>query len=233
MAITLVHTETEVVVTAGTAGTTASWSSTAGSLLVVFIVNTSTDIRTYTVTDSSGNTWTNDATLRGATNLRTAQISSAKNIAGSGTQTVTVTASSSTTFSFIVLEFSGADTVSQPEDASTNEEAVSTTTPNMAAAGKLDSAGACVICGCAGANAAPGTLTAGSGFTKIASANANVMYQYGIFASLQTDNRAPFTCGTARTWSCACGLYDEVVGGGPFPHYIRRAMHGGMIGMGG
>src|SRR5690606_7704826 len=84
----------------------------AGNAVIVVIVQTSADNRTYAVSDDVAGAYSNDKFYQGTTNRRVS-IQSFRNHAG-GDIAITVTPSGSSTFSAVAIEVSGLDNTATP-----------------------------------------------------------------------------------------------------------------------
>lgn len=207
MSIAWVQDSTEVTVT-GTSSGNVSLTLTAGNFVCIGVMQTSSTARTYTAADGV-NTYSTDA-QQSATGGQVAAIIAALNVAA-GATTITVTASGNFTGRLRGQEFSGVATSSALLDSSGNNEAA-TTTHVMAASGKVDTTGEALIVGCAAGTASLGTDTAGTGFTEIEGGATTIFYQWGIFATSQTDNQGAWTSTNSVACANAIAAYGAAAG---------------------
>lgn len=203
MATAFVGSATEKVVTAGTSDS-VSYACTAGNLLVVCVCQTSTNPRTFSVSDGV-NTWATDKTQT-ATGNHLVYIFSAV-AATSATLTITVTASGSANFSINCIEASGCKTSSPVQTSSSIDEAGTNSHVCSADATVIDTTTDCFIVTCSSTAGNFGTRTAGTGFTQIAS-NVGSCVMYGAFATPQSNLRGSYTAQNNRPTAGAIVAYE-------------------------
>ncbi len=185
----------------------------AGNTLIATGGITSNSV-TITLSDNNGNTWVNDIS-KAATGAGRSQVSSAKNI-NAGSTIITVTFSGSGTGNVIVTEWSGLDATTPNETSSSIDDTnIVTSHVTSADATVIDTSNTGVILSVGFAPAgAQGTLTAGSGYTKITSANGRLMIQYKITSGGVTDDTGPYTSSTARAIAGVISAYKDSSGAG-------------------
>ncbi len=185
-------------------GTTVSCGSTytpaAGSTLIGFIA-TGAVTGTLTVGDSGVNTWQRlQNVLLSATGM--CELWVAYNVANTAA-TFKFDSTTSTAINGIVMEFSG--TVATAAGRCDRESKVESSLTTSHTANTYDGLNtptdAVVVVG-AKANGTLGTLTPGSGFTKVTTTG-NTFVQWQIYSGAQTGLTGPWTSGTARTTATA------------------------------
>lgn len=189
-----VQASTEVSVS-GTSGN-ASLTTSAGNLLVCALSQTDNSIRTYTVSDDidAGN-WSQAAYSNPA---RAAGLWYRMNCGG-GATTITATASSAVAFRFRIVEVSGAETTAALDQSSSFTDAGSVGTHYCSADSTvIDTAADVFVVTSSALNASGGTNTANANYTNLASASAQVFWQYRASDAGLTDERAEWTSSTAR-----------------------------------
>jgi hypothetical protein len=206
MAIALVQTITEVIVSGGTSGSTGEFTATAGNLLTCAISQPGASSETYTT--SGGGTWDDTIVASGTRKVQTAFCQNATG----GATTVTVTSATSANYQFVVHEWSGAATTGQPETSSSITEPGTTNDHVSVADGTvIDTTVSClVICNClSGSGGSLGTTTPGSGYTEYTWTNNPTLcfLQYQIFASPVSNEQGAWTSGTARVGLCLTAAF--------------------------
>jgi hypothetical protein len=223
----IVETATEVTVTAGTSGNT-TLTVAAGNMLVALIAQGTGTLRTFTVTDNSGsNTWANAVTISSSF---VAQISYAKNTAAAST-TVTVTASGSATYSFHILEISGAHLTAPLDQTSSLAEAGATNNHVSAATADVIDTAANVLVFCVGVSSTSGVSgnAPGSGYTEINStAQPNgYMFQHQASAGALTNEQGAWShTGTARLGNSVIASFVAAASETPKPHLLLLGVGG-------
>lgn len=204
---------------------------TAGSTLVVVVCDSTSIARTYTVTDSQGNTWSKThggSTLRQVQNGRSVAVHCAVGVAA-GATTVTCTCDgASSQFAVQVYELSACeiDTWSSFGNSS------STTTFHLAAVSEINTVANVYVTGGAAFNASPTSIVAPTGFTLRNSGTSSPFYATidEETEAAETAERATLTLTTARLGPGILVSWKNVAaGGGPFPHFTRRVFNGGMV----
>lgn len=145
-------------------GTSIAFSSnnTAGNTLI-FAARCGGDC-TVTVSDSKGNTWTEDVHLVQTSDLGLLTVWSAPNCAA-GANTVTFTFSVVVTSRYLIAEYNGMQTSAiLDKKATTDGAGVTSATPTSAATATTTNANDLIL-GFVVTGGAQGTISAGSGFT--------------------------------------------------------------------
>lgn len=186
--------------------------------------------RTAAISDNLGNVYSRAARLVGSTASGANCVEEwyAKNISG-GTVTVTVNygAGNRTGFDLLVKEIAGADTVSPLDQSATFDEAAKTLLQHdCAPVGGITTAANVYISGTSALNSAGGTITAGTGYARIASSVAQVVFLDQSSAAAVAGTRGDYTSTIARG-GCGCLVSYKAPGSGPpMPQTLYVATNG-------
>lgn len=204
-----VHTGTNT--TFASTVTTASWTSTAGNMLIAIAEADTVAANGVTVSDSKGNTW-----IRVASNAIAATFDLetwvAYNITGGASHTVTAVDTGGGVDSLLIVEeWSGAATTSAL-DKTTGTTGLASTALNSGATAATTQAAEVVI----GAGVASGnvTMTAGAGYSNLTKVNttfSTLAFESQIVASTGAQT-ATMTSGTAGSWVCQVATFKEAAG---------------------
>lgn len=180
----------------GTSDTTALPSVAAGNLLVCRVcVLDDTVAGTVTVSDDKSNTWLQAASEFGPIHDQQSIIFYCLS-AAAGTTTITVTFASSVDYNFTADECHGTGTWTLDASSSIAESA---TTSHVCSASSTvidTTAEAIVFCNSVRDTATTGTfgtLTEGSGYTRISGVTTQVMWQHQVFSTAVANERGAFT----------------------------------------
>jgi len=220
MAIALVQTSAELLVSSGTTGSVTLNGVAAGNLLVA-LAGQETNASTLSFSDGV-NTWSS-AINRGTVSIGIAAAGYAKNVAG-GNTTITVTCSGAATFRARVFEVSGTTTATPLQSVDSIVETVGTT--SHATTDGIVSQSDCIIFCVAEFSNGPGVYTPGAGYTQVSSAGSFTRYQYGILVGAQTLRTVDFTSGNSQ----ACAVVAMAFGVAPAAASGGLLTHPGMLG---
>lgn len=217
MAIARVQESSELTVTSGTTGN-VTLTVSSGNLLIAYIACQS-GTATFTVSDNKGNTWNEAITKADGTVARSASLWYANNVSAGSTQ-VTVGASGSATYSAIIQEVSGQDTAGgaiAPLDASSSHSDTSATTNHVSSASStvIDTTDAALVA-CSGivTGSVGVTVSPGTGYTQIVSANVRILWQYKVFTGATNDEQGAWMDDSSRTAVAVIGAFKQAAGGG-------------------
>ena len=203
MPIAHVQTSSETIISGASSGN-ISMTTTAGNFGALYIAQVSTNVRNWSA--SGGGTWVVDKQQNGSSPTNVSAIASCQNLTG-GASTITATADGNCTARIVAQEFSGLPTSGNPTGTDSSVEAAATS-HLMGTTGVTTTNESLIFGVMCSNNVSYGTRTPGTGYTQITSGSNAVMYQYGIFATAQTNNQAPFTCANSVTGVGAMGAYE-------------------------
>lgn len=214
-AIAWVQDSTTVGVVSGTTGD-VSISPTAGNALVVYVGQTGSAGRTYTVSDNvDGTTGWAQAVYNNPG--RASGIWYKVNIP-SGITTITVAASGTAGYQFAASEFSGMGTVITVDDSDSNNEAVGSDNHQASATGVSSSNE--VIAAVAGVLTAAATeCNAGTGYTEVInpSSATSRLFEWDILSAPSGEVGAWTSTGTDRIGVSSIALLSGNASGGSSP----------------
>ena len=234
MPISVVQTAVNQITTLGTNwDVTFSNAVTPGNVVVV-IARLGTNSRTMGAPTYTGGGGTfasvvsNNATALGGL----AMWSKAENSSGVTAYRIAIASSLTAVGSITAYELSGADSATATASG-TGVQATNTTSPQMLDTGLDIASGGIMIGGISTqTNASWGTLADPASFTRtlgVSSGTGQLSHFIGFRTASGTAIQGTATTGTARTiYGIAATWIEAPAGGGPFPHFIRRRMFGGM-----
>jgi hypothetical protein len=234
MPISVVQTAFNQITTLGT-----NWDATFSSAVtpgnvVVVIARLGTNNRTMGAPTYQGGGGTfasvvsNNPTLLGGL----AMWSKTENSSGVTVYRIAIASSLTAVGSITAYELSGADSATATASG-TGTQATITTSPQMLDAGLDIASGGIMIGGISTqTNASWGTLADPASFTRTLGVNSGTgqaSHFIGFRTTSGTAVQGTATTGTARAiYGIAATWIEAAAGGGPFPHFIRRRMFGGM-----
>jgi len=157
--------------------------------------------------------------------------SKAENSSGVTVYRITIASSLTAVGSITAYELSGADSATATASG-TGTQATITTSPQMLDTGLDIASGGIMIGGISTqTNASWGTLADPASFTRTLGVNSGTgqaSHFIGFRTASGTAIQGTATTGTARAIYGIAATWIEAPTGGPFPHFIRRRMFGGM-----
>jgi hypothetical protein len=211
MAITIVQTSSEMIVSSGTSGTLTLNGVTSGNLLVTQLTQ-ETDNQPFVTNTDGTNTWAIDQQKNDSTR-GSACLQSAQNVASGNTVVTVAPLTGSKTFHGRMHEVSGCVTTGVDAVSGIEPDAGSSSHVCSADASHINPSGACICFTSSAASSGLGTRTPGSGYTAVSTAGNFTFWQYQIFTSAPTNERGAWT-GNAVTTNGVIAAYVAAAGGG-------------------
>lgn len=180
---------------------------TAGNTIVVFIAEAQSTLRTFSIGSDGTNTNYSVARLTSSATTAHAMILKAENIAAvAAGATLTITLSGNCSGRMLVQELGPC-----AEDAARRDgdfSSTSTLTPKCGVTNDTTQNNSIIVC--AGCTNGTGTLTAGTGYTKLGASVVNAHFQYRRDAVGATTNNGPFNSSIARGYAGALTAFVVV-----------------------
>lgn len=203
-----VHTGTNI--TFASTVTTASWTSTAGNMLIAIAEADVVATNGITITGNLSTSWTRVISNSVASTFDL-ELWVAYNIAGGAGQTVTATDNGGGVDSLIIVEEWSGAALTSALDKSAGTTGVASSALNSGATAATTQAAELVI----GAGVASGnvTMTAGAGYTNLNKVNttfSTLAFESQVVAATGAQT-ATMTAGASVSWACQVATFKEAV----------------------
>ena len=239
MPIAIVQTKVQTTTTAATTNVVQFAANVSVGNWVVIVWRQGTSNRAPGIPSPSAGTWSGVQDFLASTGGTTGRIycwSAQHTGAATDTYTITISGGLTSTGGIVAYELSGVDVGGSPRGGSATQNLATTTSWNLIASPGVDLTSGDIIIGAAGADAVSwGTLTTPSGFdTDQSSTTAPWTSTWiGDRTASGTGITGAASNTTSRPIYTGYQIYKQepAAGGGPFPHFIRRRLRGGLFGM--